>query len=180
MRARELVALTEKLGLDARALIDTAREFDFGRVEYSRKFPAFKGTIEFELTVELFGKRVMRKARADYTHTPDWEYWDLHMQAPHVGWQRAILRISIRTIPDKDGRDGGPSCEGVDVLNIGELWEILDDAIEERCKAEDAKRRRAASHKRRHKVAPVDDIARGGPADEALRWQFVTSAPLQK
>jgi hypothetical protein len=180
MRAKELVALASELGSDARALIDAVREQDVELIEHSRKFPAFKGRLEFDLTVEVFGKRVTRKARADYSHTPEWEYWDLRKRAPHVGWPQSNLSISIRTIPSKDGSVGGPEWEDVDVLNFGEIWDILDDEIERRCKAEDAKRRRAASHKRRHKVAPVDDIARGGPADEALRWQFVTSAPLQK
>jgi hypothetical protein len=150
MRGKDLVALTTRLGFDARALVDTMREQDQERVAYSRQNPAFKGTLDFDLAIEVLGKRVTRKARANYTHTPDWEYWDLHMQAPHLGWPQAILGISIRTIPDKDGNPGcAPSWEKIDVLDIGELWEIIDDAIEERCKAEDAKRRRAAAGKMR-------------------------------
>jgi hypothetical protein len=55
-------------------------------------------------------------------------------------------------VPDKDSTpDGRPSWEQIDILDIGELWDIIDDAIEERCKAEDAKRRRAAE---RRKGAP--------------------------
>jgi hypothetical protein len=159
MRTKQLVALTSRFGFDARALVDTMREQDQARVAYSRQYPAFKGTLDFDLTIEVLGKRVTRKARAEYTHTPDWEYWDLHMQAPHLGWPQAILGISIRTIPDKDGNPGcAPSWEKIDVLDIGELWEILDDAIEERCKAEDAKRRRAAERKRETPLA--GDIAR--------------------
>ena len=52
------------------------------------------------------------------------------------------------TVPDKDGFDGSPSWEKIDVLDVGEIWEILDDAIEERCKAENAKRRRATDRKK--------------------------------
>ncbi len=59
------------------------------------------------------------------------------------GGRCASLCITVRTIPAKDGTDGGPAWEKIDVLDIGELWRILDDAIEERCRAEDAKRRRA-------------------------------------
>jgi hypothetical protein len=57
----------------------------------SRQFPAFKGRLEFELTFELFGKRVTRQARVDYSYTPDWEYWDLHKKAPFVGWRARRL-----------------------------------------------------------------------------------------
>jgi hypothetical protein len=56
--------------------------------------------------------------------------------------------MSVRIVPDKDGHYGGPLCKEIDVLEIGELWEILDDAIEAQCKAEDAKRRRAAARKK--------------------------------
>jgi hypothetical protein len=92
---------------------------------------------------------VTRKARADYEHTPDWEYFDLRKRALRVGWPSAALSISIRTVPDKDGNPGcAPSWEKIDVLDIGEIWEILDEEIERRCKAEDAKRRRAAARKK--------------------------------
>jgi hypothetical protein len=143
MRSRELVALTTKLGFDARALIDTVREQDEERQVYSTRFPAFRGTLEFDLTFELLGKRVTRKARADYSYTPEWEYFDLRKEAPYVGWPGSGLCISVRIVPDKDGTDGGSSWRKIDVLEIWELWDVLDDEIEVRCKAEDAKRRRA-------------------------------------
>src|SRR5262245_46682945 len=50
MRARELVALTTRFDLDARALIDTVREHDTERQVYSTNFLAFRGTLEFDLT----------------------------------------------------------------------------------------------------------------------------------
>jgi hypothetical protein len=154
MRTKDLVGLATRLGLDARALIDTMREHDderwVERMVYSNRFPAFEGTLEFDLTIEAFGKRVTRKARAEYTYTPEWEYWDRQKQAPHLGAPGSGLCVSVRTVPDKDGHagDGGPRWEKIDILDIGELWDILDDAIEERCKAEDAKRRRAAERKK--------------------------------
>jgi hypothetical protein len=74
------------------------------------------------------------------------------------------LGISIRAIPSKDGSVGGPEWEDVDVLNIGELWNILDDEIERRCKAEDAKRRRAAEYKK------GSVILRRRPVDEVRPW----------
>jgi hypothetical protein len=47
--------------------------------------PAFTGVFEFDLTVEVFGQRVTRKAKAEYEFTPEWEYFDLHKQAPFAG-----------------------------------------------------------------------------------------------
>jgi hypothetical protein len=150
MRTRELVTLTSRLGFDARALIDTVREQDderrHERMDYSTRFPAFGGTLDFELTFELLGKRVTRKARADYSYTPEWEYFDLRKQAPYVGWPGSGLCISVRTT-QADGWDDGPGWEKIDILNVMEIWNIIDDAIEERCKVEDAKRRRAAARK---------------------------------
>ena len=154
IRTKELVALTTRLGFDARALIDTVREQDeeqrVERMVYSTRFPAFRGTLDFEFTFELLGKRVTRKARADYTFTPVWEYWDLRKRAPYLGWPGSGLGISVRTVPDKDGTDGGSSWRKIDILDVWEIWDILDDAIERRCKVEDAKRRRAADRNRRH------------------------------
>jgi hypothetical protein len=45
----------------------------------------------------------------------------------------------------EDGHLGPPSWEEIDILEIGELWNVIDDAIEMRCKVEDAERRRAAA-----------------------------------
>jgi hypothetical protein len=150
MRTKELVALASRFDLDARGLIDTVRQQDQERMAYSTRFPAFRGTLNFDLTVELLGKRVTRKAMADYTFTPQWEYWDLRKRAPYVGWPGSGLCVTVRTVPDKDLTcDGRPSWEKIDILDISEAWDVLDDAIEERCRAEDAKRRRAAERKRR-------------------------------
>jgi len=163
MRTRELVALTSRLGLDARALIDTVREHDdeqrTERMVYSTKFPGFRGTLDFELTVELCGKRVTRKARADYTFTPKWEYWDTRKRAPFVGWPGSGACITVRTLPAKDGTDGASPWRKIDILDIWEVWDILDDAIDEQCRAEDAKRRRAAERKRSKQ--PTDAKAAG-------------------
>jgi hypothetical protein len=44
-------------------------------------------------------------------------------------------------------RGGGDGWEKIDILDVMEIWDMLDDEIDERCRAEDAKRRRAAGHK---------------------------------
>jgi hypothetical protein len=50
-----------------------------------------------------------------------------------------------------DGWDGGSAWTDIDILGISEIWNVIEDAIEEQCKVEDAKRRRAASARRRGK-----------------------------
>jgi hypothetical protein len=131
----------------------TREDDNAARMAYSTRFPAFRGTLHFDLTVELLGKRVTRKARADYTYTPEWEYWDRRKRGPYVGWPGSGLCITIRTIPSRDMTDDGrtPSWERIEILDITEIWDVIDDAIEDRCRAEDAKRRRAAAATRRGK-----------------------------
>ena len=51
---------------------ELTRGYDAEAADYSRTHPAFKGRLQFDLTFELLGKRVTRKARADYKYTPDW------------------------------------------------------------------------------------------------------------
>ena len=39
----------------------------------------------FELTIEMLGKRVTRKAKAEYAYTPEWEYYE---------WRQCRLGVS--------------------------------------------------------------------------------------
>jgi hypothetical protein len=148
MREAGLLALTEKLGRNARALIEAAREQDRELQQWADKFPAFDGVLELDATIELLGQRVTRKIRVQYEHNPQREYFDRVLEAPFVGWASQRLRTEFRTVPDKDGAGGGPSWEGLGICDIGEVWEIIDEEIERRCKVEDAKRRQAAARKR--------------------------------
>jgi hypothetical protein len=145
MRSRDLLALSKKLGADAAAMILAVRNHDTERQAYSHKFPAFEDVLEFDVTIELFGKRITRKIRASYQHTPEWEYFDLLKEAPFTGWPSSGLQLTYKADPERDGLVAdGSSWEEVDLLSIGEVWNVIDDTIEERCKVEDAKRRRAA------------------------------------
>jgi hypothetical protein len=141
-----LLKLAEKLGVaDVDDLIDsTERERDACR-RYSDDFPAFTGQIEFELTIEVFGKRVTRKARARYDYTPEWEYYDLHKRAVYEGWPGSGIRVEFLAAPEEDGELGDPSWMEIDILAIGEVWNAIEDAIDDKCKAEDAERRRVAA-----------------------------------
>lgn len=52
--------------------------------------------------------------------------------------------MEFLTTPEEDGRLGEPKWEKLDILAIDPVWDAIDDAIEERCKVEDAERRRVA------------------------------------
>jgi len=112
---------------------------------YSDRWPAFAGNYEFDLVLETLGTRVTRKARAEYTFTPEWEYFDLRKQAPFVGWPGSMIRMFVQSVPDRDDRDVPSWVRMRDIIENGilpeEFWDALDDALDQRCKAEDAERR---------------------------------------
>jgi hypothetical protein len=112
-------------------------------LDYSRKFPAFTGTYDFNLTFELLGKRFTRQVRVDYKFTPEWEYFDLNKNAPCVGWGMWDFCLLV-LIPPED-EDDNETWEKVDLFEAMPLdaWYAIEDEIEERCKAEDDGRRRA-------------------------------------
>jgi hypothetical protein len=137
-----LLKLAKKLGVDADALAEaTEREWDACH-RYSDDHPAFTGVLEFDLTVEVFRKRIKSKLRAEYEFTPEWEYWDLHKRAPYVGWSGSSIKVEYLTVPEEDNGLGAPEWEDIDILAIGEVWNHVEDAIEEQCKVEDTERRR--------------------------------------
>jgi hypothetical protein len=102
-------------------------------------------------SVEVFGQRVTRKAKAEYGFTPEWEYFDLYKQEPFEGWPGSSMHVEFLTLPEDDGDVDGPKWEQFDPA-INAVWNAIEDAIEERCKVEDAERRRIAAAQ---KSAPV-------------------------
>lgn len=125
--------------------------------EYCRKHPAFTGTYEFDLSIEMLGEKITRKMRADYEHTPEWEHWNLDKNSLFIGWAMSRLSLSAWIEPEKkviytndDPLSKGPTwieLEGDDLytLESGDMSEKLFDAIDDQCKVEDAKRRLAAA-----------------------------------
>jgi hypothetical protein len=115
--------------------------------EHTRKHPAFVGRLEFDISFTILGKRVKRKARAEYEFTPDWPYFDLQKKEPFVGWPGSIMTLHVLTVPHPDDTDAEEphwvQMEDLAENDIlpGEVWDRLRDAIDEKCKAEDAKRR---------------------------------------
>ena len=49
--------------------------------------------------------------------------------------------VKFLNVPEEDGNLG----EEVDILEIGAVWNAVEDAIEQRCKVEDNERRRVAA-----------------------------------
>jgi hypothetical protein len=142
-----LMTVAKDMGIDANALIEATEREEDARRRYSDNNPAFESTIEFDLAVEMFGKRVIRKAQCEFSYTPPWPYYDLQKEAVYEGWHRSSMGVEFLTVPEEDGDLGDSEWEKIDILAIGEVWNILEDAIEEKCKIEDAERRRIAAAK---------------------------------
>ena len=119
----------------------------------------FQGEREFDLTFELLGQRFTRRARIVYGFTPgDWRYFDPRTGKTRKGVESAVYHIDVRLVPEEWHDDG--TAEGVitqgepywltfgdfirdDMLPNDVLSAIMNE-IEEKCRAEDAERRRAA------------------------------------
>jgi hypothetical protein len=119
---------------------------------------SFKGELHFDLTFTLLGKSVTRKAKVVYEHTPEWPYYDLRKQAEFKGWGSTRYHIELAAVPEVYESDGWKKAapewfQTEDMVHGGvlteEIWEAVDDAIDEKCKAEDAERRGAGGRKTR-------------------------------
>jgi hypothetical protein len=183
LRKKELLALAKKLSIDVKALMmEEDRKFpqllkehkteealetmfeeeELERFRHSEKCPAFEGTLEFDVKIELLGKSVTRKARVIWQYTPEWEYYDLNRHCLMRGFpgdqmHAEILKVSTRQHWDtgEDGvsrkRKSLPTWEPISLLNEGvlmteEMLEELDERIDQICRKEDAKRRSTANN----------------------------------
>jgi hypothetical protein len=97
----------------------------------------------------------MRKAKVVYEHTPEWEYYDLRKKEPYTGWASSSYHIEVAAVPEEQDDDGNTTAgtpywvrmDDITRDNIlpNDVWDAVLDAVDERCKAEDAERRRAAA-----------------------------------
>ncbi len=127
--------------------------------QHVHNYPGFKGELEFDIEFDLLGFRVKRRARAQYEHTPEWEYFDLKKQALFTGFASSTYGLSLLTVPDErdldvevietyDDQDDPrpPAWVRLDLVRTGMLPEVVWDKvfylIDEKCKAEDQERRR--------------------------------------
>lgn len=112
-----LLALAERLGIDAKAIVEETiehgqgfgsvlEESDTEKIEYSERWPGFVGKHEFEITFEGLDAKATRKAKGEFTYTPEWEYFDLKKRAPYVGNNGLSLRLFVLSEPDPEfGRE---------------------------------------------------------------------------
>jgi hypothetical protein len=119
--------------------------------------PAFKGVLEFDLTIGWLGKQITRRARIDYEHTPEGEFYDLEKKELVVSIVDQCSYALHLAVPE-EFHDDGTITEGKphwvkmeDIIRNDvvphEMWDVVLDAIEEKSKAEDADRRRRVASK---------------------------------
>jgi hypothetical protein len=120
---------------------------------------AFAGIHEFEIAIEILGHRFTREAKAEYSYTPEWEYFDLQKRELVDGSMLDLdYTLYMLTVPAEDYPLANPKDleepEWVPLpglRKIGalpmEVQDAIEDALDRRCKVEDEKRRRAAGLK---------------------------------
>jgi hypothetical protein len=150
----KLLTLAKKMGIDPDEMIEKTEQEERALSDYSFNYPGFKGELPFDLTVTLLGKSVTRKATMVYEHTPEWAYYDLRKKAEFKGWASTQYHIELAAVPEVYESDGWTEAapewfEAEDMTRNGvlteEIWETVLDAIDEKCKAADAERRRVAA-----------------------------------
>ena len=155
MSAWELLDLAKRMGVDHAAMTRSLEQEDDARWQYTYRNPGFQGALEFDLVFELLGRKVTRKAKIVYTHTPEWEYWDLVKQAPYTGWASSSWQIELQAVPQEQDEDENfidlePYWMRLEELTRDdiiptEVWDVLLDAVDDKCRVEDAERRRVAA-----------------------------------
>jgi hypothetical protein len=110
------------------------------------------------VTIGWLGKQITRRAKVDYEHTPEGEFYDLQKKELVVSIvDQCMYSLHLQTVPE-EFHDDGPITHGkphwVKMEDITrndvvphEMWDVVLDAIEEKSKAEDAERRRRAGSK---------------------------------
>jgi hypothetical protein len=150
----ELLKLAKSLGANADDVIRATGQGERELQDYSSKYPGFRGELEFDWTVALLGQTVTRKARILYEHTPEWEYYDLRKDSLYTGWESSSYQIKMQAEPEDQDGDGNPipgnpywvCLEDITQNEVlpNAVWEAVIDAVDAKCKVEDAERRTAA------------------------------------
>jgi len=152
-----LLTLAKKMGVDPEEMIRKTEQEERALSDYSFKYPAFKGELPFDLTFTFLGKSVTRMAKVIYEHTPEWPYYDLRKQAEFTGWEGTQYHIELQVVPEEHHDDGTVTLGTPHWIKLDDIteddvlpheaWDAVLDAVDKQCKAEDAKRRRAAGSK---------------------------------
>ena len=151
----KLMKLAKDMGVDPDALIESTEQHEHQRMDYSMRFPGFRGELEFDMTIAFLERSITRRAKVGFEHTPEWEYFDLRKQTPYVGREGTGYHIELRAVPEEyDGDDnpieGKPYWVQIDDITKDdivphEMFDVLLNAVDETCKVEDGERRRLAA-----------------------------------
>jgi hypothetical protein len=115
---------------------------------------AFRGELEFDLEFAMFGERFTHRAKIVYAHTPSWPFYDIETRGERKETLASTYHIELWVPPEeppdnKMTSDRGSHwmhCEALmpDGVMPTSVLNAIADAIDETCKKQDAKRRRAA------------------------------------
>jgi hypothetical protein len=140
------------------AKLDPAAEKHVQRMIDAYKDPAFEGTLEFDLAVDLLGERFTRRARIVYTYTPgDWAWFDLTAGKERRGTESASYHMEVAAVREYEHDDGTVTygkprwvrCMDIlqDDVPTNAVLGLIINSIDLRCRSEDAERRKAAGLK---------------------------------
>lgn len=100
--------------------------------------PAFIGTLDFDVAVTMFDKTKRYLMRAEYQHTPEWEYFDLVLRRPYVGWQSSNYSLKLLTGRGKKKQWREYLGNDFDILDA----DLVFKAIDVECQRLDVERRK--------------------------------------
>ena len=159
MTQKQVLNLAGQLGLDIPAVTSVVSKLlpdgsgltddDDALHGYSAAHPAFRGHIEFELEIRLFGQTIKRRARVLYEHTPDWAYYDPIQARVMFGWEGTSMQFEVLGSRPKDGprgrrkqpRETWEELRIPDALFPSELWEATLQAIDDKAREQNIERR---------------------------------------
>ena len=105
--------------------------------------PPFSGSIEFNLAFRAFDEGVSRKARAIYTYTPPWPYYDARSRKERTGELQLDLGLTLLAVPrsDRNRTNPPPTNEPYwvpldQLLTVGVLRTKVYDQLRARIDAE--------------------------------------------
>ena len=117
---------------------------------------AFKGELEFDLAMEFLGRRDVKKCRIVYAFTPgEWPFYDLKTKSVRKEIEAAMYHVEVQAVPELRPKADGTWKLGKpywlhfedfcrDDILTHDMQDDIMNAVEARCEAEDAERRKAA------------------------------------
>jgi hypothetical protein len=138
--------------------LTAAQERHVQRLVEAEENPAFVGALEFRMTFGFLGGRYDKNCRVLYEFTPEWDYYDGKSGEIRPGVECLSYHLEIEAVPEVRQRKdltwqlGKPYWKRFDDFIADDVFshdmqDAIVDAIDEKCRAEDAERRKAAGRK---------------------------------